>query len=162
MNPTRAELAEKFRKLIDEYNNGTLNIEEILRRLREISNELSDEETRAVREDLTEHELAIFDLLTKPEPELNDKERNQVKETARKLLEIITERLVLDWRRHSQTRSAVEDSIKKTLDSELPDVYDKISLKLNPSRSLTISTRTMKLGWFGIPLPLEIEMKLFS
>ena len=125
VNPTRSELAEKFRKLIDEYNNGTLNIEEILRRLREISNELSDEETRAVREDLTEHELAIFDLLTKPEPELNDKERNQVKETARKLLEVITERLVLDWRRHSQTRSAVEDSIKKTLDSELPDVYDK-------------------------------------
>ena len=54
-----------FRRLIDEYNAGTHNLEEFLRRLKAINDELTDEEQRAVREDATEAELAIFDLLTK-------------------------------------------------------------------------------------------------
>ncbi|MGH3428552.1 MAG: type I restriction endonuclease subunit R, partial [Mycobacteriales bacterium] len=67
-NPTRSDLAERFRRLIDEYNAGTHNLEEFLRRLKAINDELTEEERRTVREDLTEAELAIYDLLTKPEP----------------------------------------------------------------------------------------------
>ena len=49
-NPTRRDLAERFRRLLDEYNTGTHNIEEFLRRLQAINDELLDEEQRAVRE----------------------------------------------------------------------------------------------------------------
>ena len=122
-NPTRLELAEKFRRLIEEYNAGTHNIEEMLRRLKALSDELSEEETRSVREELTEAELAIFDLLTKPEPDLNDKERDQVKGAARKLLETVTEKLVLDWRKRNQTKAVVQVTVGQTLDQELPDIY---------------------------------------
>ena len=124
-NPTRIDLAEKFQALIDDYNAGTHNIDEILRRLKELSDQLSDEEQRSVREGLNEAELAIFDLLTKPDPELTPAERDQVRKAARQLLEAVTDRLVLDWQRHSQTRSAVEVTIGQTLDSELPDPYDE-------------------------------------
>ena len=122
-NPTRLELAERFRQLIDEYNAGTHNLEEFLRRLKAINDELTEEEQRAVREDATEAELAIFDLLTKPEPELTKAEAIKVKGAAKKLLAHIEEKLVLDWKRRQQTRSAVRVAIGTVLDEELPDVY---------------------------------------
>jgi len=122
-NPTRRNLAERFRRLIDEYNTGTHNIEEFLRRLQAINDELTAEEQRSVREDLTEEELAVFDLLTKPEPELTDKERSQVKRAAQQLLEAISDRLVLDWRRRAQSKAAVQAAIGKALDEALPDAY---------------------------------------
>ncbi len=122
-NPTRLELAERFRKLIEEYNAGAHNLEEFLRRLKAINDELTEEEQRAVREDASEAELAIFDLLTKPEPELNAAEATKVKGAAKKLLEHIEEKLVLDWKRRQQTRSAVRVAVGTVLDEELPDVY---------------------------------------
>jgi len=122
-NPTRLDLAERFRRLIDEYNAGAHNLEEFLRRLKAISDDLTSEEQRAVREDLTEAELAIFDLLTKPEPELTAAEAKAVKGAAKKLLEHIEDKLVLDWRRRQQTRAAVRVSVRTVLDDELPVVY---------------------------------------
>ena len=122
-NPMRLDLAERFRRLIDEYNAGTHNLEEFLRRLKAINDELTEEEQRAVREDLSEAELAIFDLLTKPEPELTEAEARRVKGAARRLLEHVEDKLVLDWKKQQQTRSAVEVAIKRVLDDQLPDVY---------------------------------------
>ena len=75
-NPTRYDLVERIEELIADYNAGSLNIDEYLRRLIELSKTLTDEEQRAVTEGLTEEELAIFDLLTKPEPVLTDAERD--------------------------------------------------------------------------------------
>ena len=122
-NPTLLELAERFRRLIDEYNAGTHNLEELLRRLKAINDELTDQEQRAVREDATEAELAIFDLLTKPEPELTKAEAITVRGAAKKLLERVEDRLVLDWKRRQQTRSAVKVAVRDVLDAELPEVY---------------------------------------
>ena len=122
-NPTLLELAERFRRLIDEYNAGTHNLEELLRRLKAINDELTDEEQRAVREDATEAELAIFDLLTKPEPDLTKAEAITVRSAAKKLLEHVEDKLVLDWKRRQHTRSAVRVAIGTVLDAELPEVY---------------------------------------
>ena len=122
-NPTRIDLAERFRRLIDEYNAGTHNLEEFLRRLKAINDELTEDEQRTVREDLTEAELAIYDLLTKPEPELTKPEQTKVKAAAKHLLEHVTEKLVLDWRKRQHTRAAVQVAVGKLLDEELPEVY---------------------------------------
>jgi type I restriction enzyme, R subunit len=70
INPTRVEFVERIEALIADYNAGSLNIDEYLRRLIALSGDLSIEEQRAVVEGMTEEELAIFDLLTQPEPEL--------------------------------------------------------------------------------------------
>ncbi|MXW42543.1 MAG: type I restriction endonuclease subunit R [Acidimicrobiia bacterium] len=124
-NPTRGDLAERFRQLIDEYNAGTHNLEELLRRLKAINDEITEEEQRAVREGMSEEELAVYDLLTKPEPDLTRVETIQVKNAAKKLLERVTDELVLDWKRKQQTRSAVKVAVRDVLDSELPDVYER-------------------------------------
>jgi type I restriction enzyme, R subunit len=122
-NPGRLDLVARLRELIAEYNAGSLNVDEMLRRLQALSRDLSDDEARTVREGLSEAELAIFDLLTKPDPVLTDDERAQVKQTARELLERITDRLVLDWRRKAETREAARVLVRDVLD-ELPEAYD--------------------------------------
>ena len=65
---------------------------------------------------MNEEELAVFDLLTKPEPELTDGEREQVKAVAKQLLEHVHERLVLDWRRKAETLASVRVAIREVLD----------------------------------------------
>ena len=81
------------------------------------------EEQRVVAEDLTEEELAIFDLLTRPGPTLSETEEREVKGIARKLLEHVQEKLVLDWRKRMQSRAKIQVEVEKVLD-ELPEVYN--------------------------------------
>jgi type I restriction enzyme R subunit len=119
-NPTRYDLVERIEELIANYNAGSLNIDEYLRRLIELSQTLSAEEKRSAVEGLTEEELAIFDLLTKPEPVLTSDEREEVKSSAKRLLSHLHEKLVLDWRRKSATTAEVRTTIRDLLDADLP------------------------------------------
>lgn len=120
-NPTRYELVERIEQLISDYNAGSVNIDEYLRRLIELSKTLTEEEERVVREGLTEEELAIVDLLTQPDPVLTDDERAQVKAGARQLLEHLHEKLVLDWRRKVDVANDVNSTIRRILDIGLPE-----------------------------------------
>jgi type I restriction enzyme R subunit len=126
-NPTRFDLVERIEELIADYNAGSLNIDEYLRRLIELSKDLTAEEQRAVAEDMTEEELAIFDLLTKPDPVLDDAQREVVKASAKRLLAHLHERLVLDWRRKAATMASVRTEIRDVLDADLPaDPYPPV------------------------------------
>lgn len=126
LNPSRADFLERFEKLIDKYNAASLNIEAFFDELIKLTQDLSEEDQRAIREGLTEEELALFDILTKPEPELTDKERAEVKKVCKALLETLkAEKLVLDWRNKSQARGAVKQAIEIVFDKGLPEVYDE-------------------------------------
>ncbi|MDQ1250805.1 MAG: type restriction enzyme subunit [Actinomycetota bacterium] len=122
-NPTRYELVERIEQLIADYNAGSVNSDEYLKRLIEVSQTLTDEEERAVREGMTEEELAVFDLLTQPDPELTAEEREKVKTSAKNLLERIHQKLVQDWRRKIDVMSDVNSTIRSVLDAGLPAPY---------------------------------------
>jgi type I restriction enzyme R subunit len=122
-NPARLDLVEQLRRLIETYNAGSLNVDELLRRLQALSQQLSEDEQRTAREGLTDPELAIFDLLTKPDPTLTEQQRAEVKKIARKLMGHITERLVLDWRKKAETREAARVMVRDILE-DLPEAYD--------------------------------------
>lgn len=130
-NPTRYDLVERIERLIEEYNAGSLNIDEYLRRLIDLSKTLTEEEHRSVVEGLSEEELAIFDLLTKPRPTLSKDERERVKASAKHLLLHVHDKLVLDWRRKAATTADVRTTIRDVLDEELPadpyppDLFDE-------------------------------------
>jgi len=129
-NRTRADFLERFQRLIDEYNSGSQNIETFFAELLELAQSLNEEEQRAVREGLTEEELALFDILTKPEPRLTAKEEAEVKRTCRSLLETLkTGKLVLDWRSKPQFKGDVRLTIERMLDQGLPEVYDETIYK---------------------------------
>ena len=88
-----------------------------------LSHILSEEQKRHIRENMTEEELVIFDILTRPAPELSVEERAEVKKVAKHLLARLKELLVLDWRKRQASRAQVEGAIKDLLDSGLPSKY---------------------------------------
>jgi type I restriction enzyme, R subunit len=115
---------ERFQEMIDAYNAGSLNAEEFFQRLMAFAQSLNDEEKRGLGEQLDEEELALFDLLTKPQIEMSDADRDKVKATARELLATLKAgKLVLDWRKRQQARAEVRLTIEKLLDEGLPRVY---------------------------------------
>lgn len=125
LNRTRINFAEKFEELIESYNNGSRNIEQLFAELLKLSKSLDQEEERHIRENLTEEELVIFDILTRPAPDLSTAERNEVKKVARELLVRIKALLVLNWRKKSAARSKLRLAIEDTLDN-LPLGYDRL------------------------------------
>ncbi len=86
---------------------------------------LTEEQQRNVREHLTEAELTVFDILTRPGPDLNTEERDEVKKVARQLLDRLNALLVLDWRKRSSARAQIRLAIEDTLDEGLPRTYTK-------------------------------------
>jgi type I restriction enzyme R subunit len=122
-NRTRMDYLDKFQKMIDEYNAGSLNVEEFFKRLVAFTQDLNEEEKRGIGENLTEEELAIFDLLARPDMKLAKKDEQQVKKVVKDLIQKLkVEKFVLDWRKRQQTRAGVRVCIAETLD-QLPRVY---------------------------------------
>lgn len=119
-NPTRVHLVEKLEKLVEAYNLGTLDAEAFFAALKALIAKMEDEERRAAREGLTEEELAVFDLLTNPEPKLTKAQEAAVKKVARDLLEKLQAHRVGHWRHTQQLRAAVHSEIRFTL-NELPE-----------------------------------------
>ena len=114
---------EAFQKMIDEYNAGARNVDAFFAQLVSFAQGLNQEEQRGIAEHLSEEELAVFDLLTRPNIKLNREERAKVREVATQLLDTLkAECLVLDWRKNQRTRAEVMVAIKEWLD-RLPETY---------------------------------------
>lgn len=112
-NPLRMDFLEVYQQMIEEYNAGSRNVEELFEGLLKLAQELGDEEQRAIRENLSEEELAVFDYLTRPGPDLTEKEKEDVKKIAKELLDTLKkEKLVLDYRKRQQSRAAVKTYIR--------------------------------------------------
>ncbi|MGD0572654.1 MAG: type I restriction endonuclease subunit R [Sedimentisphaerales bacterium] len=125
LNRTRIDYLVKFQEMIDEYNSGSMNVNDFFKRLTDFAQELNDEEKRGIAEQLSEEELTIFDLLTKPDMSLTEKEKKLVKKVAKELLATLHNgKLVLDWRKKQQSQASVQVAIEDVLES-LPEKYDK-------------------------------------
>lgn len=122
-NPSRRDFQRKFEELIGAYNGGSKNIEELFDELVSLSRDLSEEQNRHVRENLTEDELTVLDILTRPGPELTEKERAEVKKVAHALLAKLKTLLTETWRLTQQSRARVRETIEETLDEGLPRAY---------------------------------------
>ncbi len=119
-NKKRAHFMERLLSLLKEYNSGAHDIDKVFEDLVSLAKDLSKEEQRAVKENLSEEELSIFDMLIKEN--LNPDETEKVKKVARELLsKLKTERLVLDWREKESARAGVKTTISEVLYSSLPE-----------------------------------------
>ena len=125
VNSSRVDMAEKLQKLIDEYNAGSKNVEQFFAELKDFARSLTEEEQRAVAEGLTEEELALFDILTKPEPALTKAEEAEVKKVCKELLATLKrEKLVLDWREKQQAKAGVMQTLRMEI-RRLPAAYTR-------------------------------------
>lgn len=119
-NKLRKHFLDRLNSLIHEYNSGTRDLDAFFEELLALAKELSEEDARAIKENLTEEELAIFDLLKKEN--LNPDEVAQVKKVAQELLvKLKGEKFVLDWKRKEETRADVKITIRDTLYDNLPE-----------------------------------------
>ena len=109
-NPTRMDFELKYREIVAAYNldKDRATVEETFARLMALSKTMDDEQRRAVREGLSESELAIFDLMQKTP--LAATERERIKQSSRELLaELLRVISPLDqWTEKEQTRAEVE------------------------------------------------------
>ena len=134
-NPLRTDYREHYEKLVKEYNQekDRIVIEKTFEALLNLVNDLDKEETRAVREGLTEETLVLFDILKKPE--LDKKEIKAIKKVATELLATLkNEQLkVNNWRDKEATRDSVWQRIYDFLYDENTglsvDNYEEADIK---------------------------------
>jgi len=124
-NRSRIDYLEEFQRLIDAYNAGSANTESYFDQLVDLARRLGEEEQRHVREGLSEEELAVFDILTRPDMHLSAKEERRVKQVAHELLDALNRKLVLDWKKRQQSRAAVRLAIEDILYEQLPECYSE-------------------------------------
>jgi type I restriction enzyme R subunit len=133
-NPLRTDFQRHYEEIVADYNRekDRVTIEQTFEALLKFVKELDEEDNRAVREGLSEEDLAIFDLLKKPD--LKPAEIKSIKTVAVELLETLkTEKLRIDhWRDKESTRDAVRLAIHDFLWSEetgLPEAYSETEIQ---------------------------------
>jgi type I restriction enzyme R subunit len=119
-NPLRTDLQEHYERIVAEYNQekDRQTIEATFDAIIKLIDELTVEESRAMREGLDEETLALFDILSKPD--LGAKEIQRIKKVAVELLVTLkAEKLrIKHWRDRESTRDAVRVTIHDFLYSD--------------------------------------------
>lgn len=112
-NPLRTDFQKHFEEIVEGYNNekDRVTIEQVFEALLKFEQALSEEESRAIRENLDNETLVLFDMLKKPE--LTRKEISHIKKVAVKLLATLKrEKLNIEnWREKESTRDSVKQRI---------------------------------------------------
>ena len=134
-NVTRGSFAERFRRIIEDYNAGGAQDDAFYEKLLEFMEELKAEESRHIKEDLTESELEIFDLLLKDK--ITKDEEKRVKLAAKELYKTLIDNkqklFVVGWEKDEQPQEKVRAEIMSVLNDHLPESYDReiFSSKIN-------------------------------
>lgn len=126
-NITRSNFTAIFQNIIDNYNAGGSINDDFFEKLLEFMEKLKAEEERHIKEELTEEELEIFDLLHKEK--LTSAEEKKVKLAARMLYKTLTQKkselFVVGWYNDPQPKEKVKREIINVLNGFLPESYGR-------------------------------------
>jgi type I restriction enzyme R subunit len=130
-NPSRINFYEKYQQIIHDYNQeqNRATIEKTFTELMALSNELTEEEKRYIREGFeNDEQLSMFDVLMKDD--LSKEEIKKLKKVAVELLEKIKQLLAtMDHPFDKQeTRASIIITIRDILWQELPESYSDESI----------------------------------
>jgi type I restriction enzyme R subunit len=125
-NPLRMEFYDRYVEIIEEYNNGK-NPEDVATAFDDLTDfleKLTHEDARAIRENLDQETLAIFDLLREGK-ELSETEKDEVKTVAKNTLKKLKkEKLTIErWRESRQITAQVKTMIYDNLQWLPPKSY---------------------------------------
>ncbi|MGF7047770.1 type I restriction enzyme R subunit [Paenibacillus sp. DS2015] len=152
-NLTRSNFAELFQNIIDNYNAGGSTNDEFFEKLLEFMEKLKAEEERHIKEELTEEELKLFDLLRKDK--LTAAEEKKVKLAAKMLYETLiqkkSELFVVGWHNDPQPKERVKSEIIAVLNSFLPESYERdvFTLKSNIVYEHIMDQAITGFGWIA-------------
>ena len=127
-NPSRINFYEKYQQIIHDYNQeqNRVTIEKTFEELMKLSNELTEEEKRYVREGFeNDEQLSMYDVLMKEN--LSKDDIKKLKTVAKELLEKI--KALLATMDHpfdkQETKAAIIITIRDILWQELPESYSE-------------------------------------
>ena len=127
-NKMRGHFLERFQRVIDDYNSGSLSIEEAYEELINQAEDLNEEQDRAAREGMSENQLEVYDLLSK-DRKLTKEEEKKVKLAAQDLLQVLFDAknkiLIQEWHKEKKTQEVVRHKIQEILNQHLPNSYDR-------------------------------------
>jgi type I restriction enzyme R subunit len=130
-NITRVGFAERYQRIVEQYNSGGAATEISYEDLINFTRDLNEEEERHIREGLTEQELEIFDLMKKDK--ITKAEEVALKNAAQILLKRLREEkpvvLVQNWEKDQQSQVRVKTAIEEVLDKNIPETYDRLTFK---------------------------------
>lgn len=128
-NKTRGSFLVNFQKIIDDYNSGSISLEEAYEELVKTAEAMSAEQHRAAKHGMTETEQELFDLLKKDK--LTKEEEKSVRLAAKTLLEKLFDSknkiLIQEWHREKASQEKVKREIQLVLGKFLPETsYDRM------------------------------------
>ncbi|MFZ4412025.1 MAG: type I restriction endonuclease subunit R [Bacteroidales bacterium] len=128
-NKTRGSFLAKFQKIIDDYNSGSLSIDEAYEDLMKQAEAMNEEAQRAAKNEMTEEEQELFDLLKKEK--LTKEEEKSVRLAAHTLLEKLFDAknkiLIQECWKEKATQEKVKREIQLVLEEFLPVItYDRM------------------------------------
>lgn len=127
-NRTRTAFGDRYQKIVDDYNAGSVESEEAYRRLMELLKSMGDEEKRAERENLTEQQLEIFDLLCAGK-NLTKAQEQAAKLAAVDLVMAIEKNPAAafpsEWFKYQPTKLQVKDFIVEQCATRLDGKFDR-------------------------------------
>ena len=149
-NPSRINFYEKYQEIIHEYNQeqNRVAIEKTFEDLMKLSDELTEEEKRYVREGFdNDEQLSMFDVLMKDD--LTKEDIKKLKSVAKELLKKIKDQLAtMDHPFDKQeTKATIRITIRNILWSELPESYSDESI--NYYRDAVYSYISQHYGYVG-------------
>ena len=127
-NKTRTAFSDRYQKIVDEYNAGSVESEEAFKRLMALLKEMGEEEKRAAKEGLTEQQLEIFDLLCAGK-KLTKAQEQAAKNAAKDLVDAIerdpASAFPAEWFKYQPTKLHVKDFIVDQCSKELDGQFNK-------------------------------------
>ena len=130
-NPDRIKYYERYQELIEDYNGqqDQVNIEKTFDELMKLVHSMDQEDQRYVWEGFSsDEELSFYDMLFSEN--LSKQDIQKIKRVAVDLLKKIKAQIAeLDhWTDKQETKAAIDNLIRHTLWSELPECYDELSI----------------------------------
>ena len=125
VNPKRISYLDRLQEIIDKHNENSANYADYPAEIVAFAREVHEEELRSTREQLSEEELAIADLLMLNDPHI-EADWQQIKALGRKLLANLksSRKLVDNWYNKPEMNSSVRIIIREELEN-LPASYSK-------------------------------------
>lgn len=130
-NPDRVNYYERYQQIIADYNSeqDRATIEKTFAELMDLANSMTREEQRYVREGFSsDEELSLYDMLFRED--LSKADIKKIKSVAATLLQKVKAKIAEfdHWTDKQDTKAAIDNLIRDTLWSELPESYDEISI----------------------------------
>ena len=120
------KFSERITKLMNQYYNGLITNEEVIKELMMTAQEIAELYRNGVKLGLSQEELAFYDALTKPEHIKDFYQNDELIALTKELTEMLRKNRTIDWQKKETARAQMRKMVKRLLRKHdyPPEDYD--------------------------------------